>query len=186
MEALDALINRVSIPMLEAPGPSREQLEQMFRAALRAPDHGGIHPWRFLVIEDEGLDRLGELFLASARAKDPDLAPERGEKLLKAPRRAPLVVVVIAATREHPKVPEIEQQISAGCAANNIVTAAHAMGVGAMWRTGDPAYDPQVLKGLGLGEHESLVGFIYLGTPSRQRTSPALDPGDFVSRWDGA
>ncbi|UTW12431.1 nitroreductase family protein [Marinobacterium rhizophilum] len=186
MDALDALINRVSIPLLQAPGPNEEQLEQMFRAALRAPDHGGIHPWRFLVIEGEGLDRLGELFLASARAKDPDLAPERGEKLQKAPRRAPMVVVVIGVTREHPKVPQIEQLISAGCAANNIVTAAHAMGVGAMWRTGDPAYDPQVLQGLGLGEHESLVGYIYLGTPSRQRTTQALEPADFVARWDGA
>jgi nitroreductase len=186
MDALDALINRVSIPLLEAPGPSTEQLDQMFRAALRAPDHGGIHPWRFLVIEGDGLDRLGELFLAGARAKDPQLAPERGEKLLKAPRRAPMVVVVIAATREHPKVPQIEQQISAGCAANNIVTAAHALGVGAMWRTGDPAYDPQVLRALGLGEHESLVGYIYLGTPSRQRSTPALEPSDFVSRWDSA
>ncbi len=186
MDALDALINRVSIPLLEAPGPSEAQLEQMFRAALRAPDHGGIHPWRFLVIEGEGLDRLGELFLASARAKDPELAQERCDKLLKAPRRAPMVVVVIATTREHPKVPQVEQLISAGCAANNIVTAAHALGVGAMWRTGDPAYDPQVLQGLGLGEHESLVGYIYLGTPSRQRTTQALEPADFVHRWDGA
>nr|WP_067285835.1 nitroreductase family protein [Marinobacterium profundum] len=186
MDALDALINRVSIPLLEAPGPTAEQLEQMFRAALRAPDHGGIQPWRFLVIEGEGLDRLGELFLAGARAKDPQLAPERGDKLFKAPSRAPMVVVVIAAMREHPKVPQIEQLISAGCAANNIVTAAHALGVGAMWRTGSPAYDPLVLQGLGLAEHESLVGYVYLGTPSRQRTTQALDPADFVRRWDGA
>ena len=186
MDALDALINRVSIPLLEAPGPTGEQLDLMFRAALRVPDHGGIHPWRFLVIEGEGLDRLGELFLASAKARDPELSPERGEKLLKAPRRAPTVVVVIAVTREHPKVPPIEQLISAGCAANNLVLAAHAQGVGAMWRTGDPAYDPQVLQGLGLAEHESLVGYIYLGTPSRQRATPALASSDFVSRWDGA
>ncbi len=186
MDALDALINRVSIPLLEAPGPNAEQLELMFRAALRAPDHGGIHPWRFLIVEGQGLDHLGELFLASAKASDPDIAPERGDKLQKAPRRAPMVVVVIASTREHPKVPHIEQVISAGCAAHSIVLAAHAQGLGAMWRTGSPAYDRQVMQGLGLCENETLVGYIYLGTPSRQRTTPALAIEDYVGRWDGA
>lgn len=185
MDALNALINRVSIPLLEAPGPSEDELELMFRAALRAPDHGGIRPWRFLVVEGEGLDRLGELFMRSALAADPDLPQEKQQKLLKAPRRAPTVVVVIASTREHPKVPKIEQLISAGCAAHGIVIAAHAQGLGAMWRTGDPAYNRGVKQGLGLVEGEEIVGYVYLGTPSRGRAAPELNVEDFVGRWDG-
>lgn len=186
MDALDALINRVSLPLLEAPGPAPEQLELMFRAALRAPDHGGIRPWRFLVVEGEGLDRLGELFLQSALAADPDLSQEKQDKLRKAPRRAPMVVVVIAVTREHPKVPRQEQLISAGCAAHGMLLAAHAQGVGAMWRTGNPAYDPRVMEGLGLAKNEAVVGYLYLGTPTRTRPVPELTVEDFVGRWDGA
>jgi len=185
MDALDALINRVSIPLLEAPGPTEEELALMFRAALRSPDHGAVRPWRFLVVEGEARDRLGELMLKGGLAQDPQLPEEKRQKLLKAPLRAPTVVVVIAATREHPKAPKVEQLISAGCAAHGILLAAHALGLGAMWRTGGPAYDPLVRQGLGLGEGEEVVGFIYLGTPSRGRAAPELEIEDFVSRWDG-
>jgi len=185
MEALDALINRVSCPRLEGPAPTAEQLEQMLQAALRAPDHGALRPWRFIITEGEGLVKLGQLYAAAARADDPTLAEARYEKYANMPLRAPMVITVVAVTREHPKVPVGEQMISAGCAAHAITQAAHALGLGAMWRTGEMAYHPQVEQGLGLSEGECIIGYIYLGQRCRERRAPQLESADFVTRWEG-
>jgi len=185
MQALELLHNRVSIPLLEAPGPSEAQLDNMFKAALRAPDHGAMRPWRFLVIEGEARNRLGELFLEAALQDNPELPETRREKTLNMPLRAPTLVVVIAVTKEGHKVPVLEQQVAAGCTAQNIILAAHAQGIGAMWRTGDMAYHPHVLKGLGLEENEQLIGYVYLGTPAKERKIAELSVERFVSRWKG-
>ena len=93
MDALDALLNRVSAPRLIAPAPNAAQRELLFRAALRAPDHGQLRPWRFLTVEGEGLVRLGELFAA---ALPDDASPEAMTKAHAMPLRAPLLVLVIA------------------------------------------------------------------------------------------
>ncbi|SIQ41076.1 NAD(P)H nitroreductase [Marinobacterium stanieri] len=183
MQALDALINRVSCPKLEGPAPTREQLDNLFKAALRSPDHGALRPWRFLVTEGEGLKRMGQLYADAARADDPEASAARLEKCQNMPLRAPMIITVIAVTREHPKVPHSEQLISAGCAAHAITQAAYAQGLGAMWRTGDMAYNAHVEKGLGLSEGESIVGYIYLGQPGRDKDAPKLDVDQFVSRW---
>ncbi|GAA0691952.1 nitroreductase family protein [Marinobacterium maritimum] len=185
MEALDALINRVSCPRLEGPAPTAEQLELMLKAAVRAPDHGALRPWRFIVTQGEGLVQLGKLYATAAKADDPDLAPARYEKYCNMPLRAPMVITVVAVTREHPKVPVSEQLISAGCAAHSITQTAHALGLGAMWRTGEMAYHPQVEQGLGLAEGETIVGYIYLGQRCRDREAPRLGLDEFVTHWEG-
>ncbi|MBA4501492.1 NAD(P)H nitroreductase [Marinobacterium marinum] len=185
MEALDALINRVSCPRLEGPAPTAEQVENMLKAALRAPDHGALRPWRFIITEGEGREKLGRLYAEAARQDDPELAEARYEKYCNMPLRAPMVITVVAVTQEHPKVPVSEQLISAGCAAHAIIQAAHAQGVGAMWRTGEMAYHPSVEQGLGLVEGEGIVGYIYLGHPCRKREAPQLVVDDFVTRWEG-
>jgi len=184
MDALEALQQRVSCPVLHEPGPTQDQLDNLFRAALRSPDHGAMRPWRFLLIEgDAAREKLGELYLKGALDADPDLAVEKQEKMRKAPFRAPTMVVVIASTREHPKVPVSEQLISAGCAAQNMLVAAHAQGVGAMWRTGAMAYNTVVKEGLGLAAGEEIVGYLYLGTAAKLRRTPVLEPADFVTSW---
>lgn len=185
MEAIDALLNRASMPLLEAPGPTEAQLDTMFQAALRAPDHGALRPFRFLVIEGEARDRLGEVFLEAALQDNPELPEEKRTKTLKMPLRAPTMVVVIAVTRAEHKVPVLEQQITAGCAAQNMLHAAYAQQLGAMWRTGAMAYHPRVLEGLGLAENEEIIGYLYLGTPSRERKVAALPVDRFVSHWTG-
>ncbi|GAA0789151.1 nitroreductase family protein [Marinobacterium sediminicola] len=185
MEALDALINRVSSPRLEGPAPSSEQLEQLLKAALRAPDHGALRPWRFIITEGEGLVKLGRLYADAARADDPELADARYEKYCNMPLRAPMVITVVAVTSDHPKVPISEQLISAGCAAHSITQVAYAMGLGAMWRTGEMAYHPRVKQGLGLLEGEEIVGYLYLGQKSRDREAPQLAIEEFVTRWQG-
>lgn len=184
MEALDALLNRVSMARLREPAPSAEQREVLFRAALRAPDHGYLRPWRFLSIEGDSRQRLGELFAAAVLNRNPGAAPEALTKARNMPLRAPLLVVAIAKVQSNPKVPEVEQLLAAGCAAHGILLAAHAQGLGAMWRTGDMAHDRFVAKGLGLADNEQIVGFIYLGSVEGElRTPPALEPKDFVSVW---
>ncbi|MCY1258707.1 putative NAD(P)H nitroreductase YdjA [compost metagenome] len=186
MEAFDALLNRVSHARLGEPAPSAQQLERLFRVALRAPDHGQLRPWRFLTVAGEARRQLGELFARATAAAQPDAAPEALDKARAMPLRAPLLIVAVARLQEHPKVPEIEQLLSAGCATHGLIQAAFAEGLGAMWRTGAMAFDPLVHEGLGLAANERIVGFIYMGTPIGELRRPVeLAPADFVSAWNG-
>ena len=185
MEALEALLKRVSVARLGDPAPSAAQRELLFRAALRAPDHGQLRPWRFLTVEGEARVALGELFARAQQARDPQASAAQLDKARGMPLRAPLLVVAIASLKAHPKVPESEQLLAAGCAVHGLLLAAHAQGIGAIWRTGELAYDACVAAGLGLTADERIVGFLYLGTPQGElRTPPALAPEDFVGAWN--
>jgi nitroreductase len=184
MDALDALLNRVSAPRLCEPAPDAAQRELLFRAALRAPDHGQLRPWRFLTIEGDAREQLGELL---ARALPAEASPEALSKARAMPLRAPLLVVVIARVQAHAKGPAQEQVIAAGCAAHGILLAAHAQGIGAVWRTGELAYNAQVAAGLGLAADEQIIAFLYLGTPERElRAVPQVQVSDFVRAWPAA
>lgn len=183
MEALDALLNRVSVARLTDPAPNEAQREALFQAALRAPDHGQLRPWRFLTIEGQGREKLGELFAEAVQASGEE-SPAKLDKARAMPLRAPLLIVVIATLHEHPKVPASEQRLAAGCAAHGILLAAHAQGVGAVWRTGDMAFDAHVQQGLGLGANEEIIGYLYVGTPVNDpREAPVLETAAFVQSW---
>ena len=128
MQALDALLNRVSVPRLGEPAPTAAQRELLFRAALRAPDHAQLRPWRFLTVEGEARGRLGELLASAVLAADPQAPAAALEKARAMPLRAPLLVLVIARLNSHFKVPQNEQVLSAACAAHGLLLAAHALG----------------------------------------------------------
>lgn len=184
MLALDALLNRVSVPRVGEPAPTVEQREILFRAALRAPDHGQLHPWRFLTIEGSARQRLGELFVSALLAGDPQATQAAQDKARAGPLRAPLLVALIASPQPHFKVPASEQVLSAACAAHAVLLAAHALGLGAVWRTGELSYAQCLADGLGLSPSEQLIGFLYLGTPLAPLRVPApLDPAAFVRTW---
>lgn len=184
MEALDALLNRVSVPRLVDPAPDAAQREAMFGAALRAPDHGQLRPFRFLTVEGAAREQMGELLMQALKASGTEPNAQALEKARLGPMRAPLVVVVIARLQDHFKVPKQEQRITAACAAHAILNAAFAMGVGGVWRTGELAYSAPVAKGLGLTTDEEVVAFLYLGTPQNEpRTAPKVDPAEFVTAW---
>jgi nitroreductase len=184
MDALTLLTTRNSQSLLTQPAPDSDALEQMFRAALRAPDHGRLQPWRFLLVQGDARDRLGELFAEALLARKPDAGADEIAKARKAPLRAPLLIVTIAQLREH-KVPRIEQLLATGCAAHGLLLAAHALGYGAIWRTGDNSSDPRVRQGLELAANEEIVGFIYVGTPSgRAKTLPEVRTETFVRNWE--
>ena len=182
--AINVLVNRVSCALLREPAPVGEQRELIQRAALRAADHRRLRPWRFLMIEGEGLVQLGELFANARRHDDPALSPDLEARTRGLPSRAPLVIVAIASLVEDAKVPEWEQLLSAGATVQNMLNACHALGFGAIWRTGDLARHQMVCHGLGLTADEAVVGFVYVGTPQvLPREAPVLAVADFFRRW---
>ena len=186
MDALTALHSRNSVNLLCEPGPTSGQLDNIFKAGLRACDHKDLRPWRYLVIDGDARAPLGELMAEVKRAMDGgQLDEDLADKLRGKPFRAPTIIAVIAHITEHEKVPEIEQLLSAGASAQMMMTAAHAQGIGAIWRSGSPMFRPEMREGLGLELNEQLVGFLYMGTPKAIKPLPELDPADFVRRWTG-
>lgn len=184
MDALELLLKRVSVPRLQEPAPTAQQLDVMLRSALRAPDHGQIRPWRFITIEGEARNKLGDLFVEGLLSTTADASAELIEKTRCLPLRAPMLLIVVATITEHATVPAHEQLLAAGCAAHGILLAAHAQGVGAVWRTGAVAQIPHINAGLGLQDNEQIIAYMYLGTPINSlRNPPELDPAPFVRSW---
>jgi hypothetical protein len=146
---LDALLSRVSVKALGDPGPDDADLRLIFEAAVCAPDHGRLRPWRFFVVRGEARERLSELFVTAARRRDPSISEVQLEKERGKPLRAPLTIVVVAKTVPGHKIPEIEQVLSAAAAAMNILNAVHALGFGAQWVTGANCYDPGFRAAIG-------------------------------------
>ena len=184
MDALEMLLTRDSAVRLEPPGPDAAALDQMLRAAVRAPDHGRLRPWRFVVIADEQRQRFGDVLAAALKQRDPAASSDSLAREKQKALRAPIIVVVAAQLKPSEKIPELEQIVSAGAAAQNVMLAAHALGYGAMWRTGAPAYDADVKRALGLASGDTIIGFIYIGTRAGGSAPVARPvPEDFVSIW---
>ncbi|MEG3128074.1 NAD(P)H nitroreductase [Pantoea cypripedii] len=181
MDALDLLVNRRSASRLADPAPAGEALENILRAGMRAPDHGTLQPWRFIIVEKEGRDRLSQLLEQAARASAMD--DKAIEKASSSPFRAPMIITVVARCEDHPKVPRWEQLISAGCAVMAMQMAAAAQGFNGIWRSGPWTDHPQVREAFGCREQDAIVGFLYLGTPQLKSSTTVLPPdtAEFVS-----
>src|SRR6187455_37945 len=150
METIEALNSRATAKTYGLTAPTKEHLAIALQAAIRAPDHGRLRPWRFMIIEGAARETFGDVLVAALRRRDPDVPEAVLVKERAKPLRAPLIVVVGARVREHRGVPEVEQIVAAGAAAQNLLLAAHALGFGGFWRTGAPAYDDAVKRALGL------------------------------------
>lgn len=176
---LDLLKTRRSVPppLLDGPGPTRDELETMLAIASRVPDHGKLTPWRFIVIEGEARARVGEAIAAAFAADNPEAGPDRLEQERRRLMHAPVVVAVVSRAGPHVKIPDWEQVLSAGASAMTLVVAANAMGFSTSWLTEWHAYDRRVLDALGLAPHERLAGHVHIGRgreiPS-DRPRPAL------------
>lgn len=182
-QVIDAMLERKSEPRLTSPAPDQALLDSIFECAARTPDHALLRPWRYLVIEGEGLQTLGDLFASAADDPQEPLAV-KPDKLRRMPQRAPMMIVGIARHVPHPKVPREEQTMSAAVGLGYILLALQSAGFGAMWRTGPVAHHPAIRKGLGLTEEETLVGFLYVGTVQSSKAPvprPAVE--EFVQRW---
>lgn len=186
MDALELLLTRDSALRLDEPGPDAAALDTIFRSALRAPDHGRLRPWRFIVIPRERRERFGEVMAQALQLREPNAPPEALARERQKALRAPVIVVVAAHTKPSDKIPDVEQIISTGAAAQNIMLAAHALGFGAMWRTGPAAYDATVKRALGLAPEDAIIGFLYIGTRGGGSSPlPRPVPEEFVAVWRG-
>ena len=183
MDALAALTSRISPAKLADPGPSPEDLDKMLAAAVAAPDHGKIRPWRFLVVKDDARAKFGEVMARSLKRRETDASPQKLDFEKAKALRAPTLIVVVASPNDNPKVPQIEQVVAVGAAAQNFLVAAHALGYGAFWRTGAVAYDAEVKRELGLKETDTIVGILYVGSVAAPGQPRKIDARDFVKHW---
>ncbi len=184
----DGLLSRRSVPprLVGGPAPTQADIDDMLAAAVCAPDHGAIRPWRFHVLQGEALNRLGDIFVEALKKREPGAPPETIEKERNRPLRAPLIIAACARIDRSraDKIPALEQIVSVATACQNILLAAHGKGFGAMMLTGANARDRHVKAAFGLDGPDEIVGFIYIGTP----TGPALekqrpDPAEFTTIW---
>ena len=183
-ETLRQLHERNSAPKLTEPGPDDTALDAMFAAALRAPDHAWLRPRRFLVVRGDDRAALGQVFLQSLLAGNPQADEAARTKAANAPLRAPLLVIVICRYSEHAKVPHHEQMLSAGCAAHAMLLAAEAQGYAGIWRTGSYVHDATVNAALALADNEQIIGFLYFGSrQGKAKPLPERKVEDYVSYW---
>lgn len=164
---LSFLQQQLSVPAAELvePAPNPEQLNAILQSAMSAPDHGELHPYRFLVIQGDARQELSKVFEAAVQTRLPEADQATIDKQKSKPLRSPMIVTVVACLNENPKIPEVEQLLTAGCAAQHIQLACRSLGFGSIWLTGDNCYDSNVHQALGLEFNERIVGFIYIGTP---------------------
>jgi len=162
---LELIASRSSVKKFAEEAPSRAQIEALLAAASRAPDHGRLAPWRFIVLQGQSREILSSAmqsaFVERNPAADAEAVDREGSKAF----RSPVLIVVTAVTQEHPKVPEIEQVVAVGAAIQNLWTVAQALGLGCAWKTGSHAYSAHVLQALGCAATEKIIGFVHVGVP---------------------
>lgn len=167
---------------LVAPGPTPQQLDTILGAAARVPDHGKLAPWAFVVIEDRAA--LTGLLQRLYQADKPEAGRLEMEAMAAFAQQAPALVAVVFTPRES-HIPLWEQQLSAGAVAQNLLLAAHALGLAGNWLTGAPAYLPGIAEALGYPGGR-LVGWFFLGTPAKPlEERPRPDLSAITSHWRG-
>jgi nitroreductase len=165
MDVIEAIHSRHSVGKVKQDPLPREMIEKLLDAGNQAPNHYTVRPWRFFVLTGDARKKLGDVMAASQKERFPDLPPEGSEKTRALPLRAPVLIALGVDKPAESKVIEVENISAVSAAAQNILLAAHALGLGAIIRTGDWARDPRVKQFFGLGEDQHIVGFIYIGYP---------------------
>jgi nitroreductase len=165
MDIIEVIKNRHSIGKVKADPVPHDVIEKLLDAGSQAPNHYKVRPWRFIVLTGEGRSRLGDVMAASQRDRMPELPQEGSDKTRGLPLRAPVVIAVGVDKPFEPKVLEVENLSAVSAACQNILLAAHALGLGAIWRTGEWARDVNVKEFLGFAADQHIAGFIYVGYP---------------------
>lgn len=182
--ALDFLLCRRSRPYktLTTPAPDHDALLPLLTAAARVPDHGKLEPWRFVVLSGTAPGRLADL--VNRRGTRLGIDPDKIDKAVATFANAPLIIAVVAAPKPSDKVPEIEQLYSAGAACLSLLNAALASGWGANWLSDWPSHDRAFLNdGLNLAAHETIAGFIHIGTETSQPPERPRPDIDTITEW---
>ncbi|HTP07847.1 MAG TPA: nitroreductase [Anaerolineae bacterium] len=170
METLEAIHTRQSIGQVKPDPVPREVIEKILSAAVQAPNHFKVRPWRFVVMTGAGREKLGEAMAQSTKAAKPEATEEELQKDRGKPLRAPVVIAVAVGKPAVAKEKEIEDICATAAAVQNMLLAAHALGLAAMWRTGPSAADPAIKRFFGWEVDQHLLGFVYLGYPQHEPT----------------
>ncbi|HLF27112.1 MAG TPA: nitroreductase [Anaerolineae bacterium] len=183
MDIFEAIYTRQSINIVKPDPVSRELIERILAAAVQAPNHYKVRPWRFVVLSGAARERLGAVMVESLRKRDPRADEDARARERSKPLRAPVVIAVGVDQPHLPKVVEIENVAATAAAVQNLLLAAHALGLAAKWRTGTPAYAAEVKAFLGFAPDQHLVGFIYLGYPEAEPTPIARPSHEDRTVW---
>jgi len=168
---------------LVAPGPSPEELRRILAIAARTPDHGKLHPWRFVHVSRDKRDAFAALLERAYRVDNPDPGRIEIEAAHRFAHQAPELIVALSAPVHGYKIPVWEQELSCGAACMNLLLAAHAMGYVGGLVTGWAAYSDMVRDAFGR-EGERIAGFIFLGTPGAElEERPRPERDEVVSEW---
>jgi nitroreductase len=183
MDTFAAIFNRQSIAEVKTDPVPVELINKLLSAAVQAPNHYKVRPWRFVVLTGPGRERMGEVLAQSFAEKFP-LAPSSVlEKERAKSMRAPLIIAVGVDQPTEPKVLEIENICAAAAAVENILLAAQSLGLAAKWRTGDDVHDPHIKQFLGFGSEQKLIAFLYIGYPAAETPPPARQGFEDRTRW---
>ena len=158
MEVFDAIHGRLTISKVKQGVLLRDVIEKLLSAGAQAPNHHKVRPWRFVVLTGDGRKKLGDVMAASFLDRNPATPPEGLDKTRALPLRAPVVIAIGADKPVDAKIVEMENIAAASAAAQNILLAAHALGLGAIWRTGEWARDAKVKEFLGFAADQHIVG----------------------------
>ena len=176
MDAIEAIRTRRSVGKFSTQPVGRETIEVLLEAGAQAPNHYKVRPWRFVVLRGESRDRLGGVMAGIFHRRFPEAPAQALAKERAKPFRSPVIIAVGVDEPSESKVQEIENICAAAAACENILLAAHALGLGGHWRTGDAARDPEIKQFLGLSEKQHLIAFLYIGYVEVQ-TQPTPRPG---------
>lgn len=163
MDILEAIHTRHSIGKVKPDPVAREVIEQLLLAGAQAPNHYNVRPWRFVVLTGAGREKLGDVLAETFRQKFPTVSEDAANKERAKPLRSPVVIAIGVDKPTETKISEIENICAVAAACQNILLAAHGLGLAAQWRTGDPANDPNVKKFLGFEADQHILAFLYIG-----------------------
>lgn len=185
--SLRLLLERRSTSALGGPPPSRDEIALLLQAAATVPDHGELRPYRFVVVDSpEGQQRFGDALADAGVEAKPELPPGLQDKLRKKAYAAPALVVVVASPIEGHKIPVWEQIATASCTGYAIVLAAHALGLGAIWKSAPVLRGKSIDAALALGAGEQVLGWINLGRPTKTlEPRAAVEPKAHALGADG-
>lgn len=155
---------------LVAPGPDADQLAQILDAAGHAPDHGELLPWRFVIIPQAARAALGTVFAQSLLERDASALPVQVEQAREKAHRAPLLMLVVVDDQQgDANIDGAERLLSAGCAVQNMLLVATALGFGSALTSGKALKSSALRALFALGPHAHAVCFLSIGTAVRHR-----------------
>jgi Nitroreductase len=189
MDTLKAIKTRHSVRKVKEEVPPDEIIRELIDAGRRGPNHFNTQPWHYFVLKGDGRARLGKVYgeLAVKKLDNPDqtLKDAAMAKGIAKANRAPVVIVVTIDPSDRPKVKKVEEVAATACAVENMLLAAHSLGLGAIWRTGDDSYTEEMKQAFGVSENGLVLGYVYVGFPEDgyKPVAPERKTVDEISDW---